>query len=250
MKKILFLVAFIVSYSSFAQFKSGKVIYEGNLDIQSRIDEIKANKEHSPRMKKMLLKSFEGVRPVYFTMVFTKNECSIKKEKKPLKLEDGRRNFNHAFYEDNAIEIYTNISENEKRTYLTVMKEETLILAKNDVQWKLLNETKKIGDYLCYKAITEIKGVTLKGDKQTLATAWYTPKIPVSFTPRGFNNLPGLAIQLQFRNFTYTVTKIKLSNKNIKIAKPTKGVKVTQEQFYQKEREIWEGIKALKKKKK
>ncbi len=244
MKKIFLILSIILTYSGYGQFKSGKVIYKGVLDVQPRIDRIKADTTNSKRMRDMLLKTTEEVKPVYFTMVFTKNECSVKKEKKPLRI-DGKRTFNLAYNQDHSIEIYTNLSKNEKRIYRTVMGEEVLIIAKNDLKWQLLNETKKIGKYMCYKAVSEITVATIKGDKQQSFTAWYTPEIPVSFTPRGFNNLPGLVIQMKYRDFTYTAEEIKLSDKEITITPPNTGERLNAEEFLQKEREIWKGIKEI-----
>ncbi len=244
MKKIFLILFIILTYSSYSQFKSGKVIYKGTLDVHPRINKIMADSTNSKRMRKMLLKSLETVEPVYFTMVFTKNECSIKKEKKPLNI-DGKRTLNLAYNQDNAIEIYTNLSKNEKRTYLNVMDEDILVVAKNDMKWKLLNESKKIGKYMCYKAVSEITVATIKGDKKLSFSAWYTSKIPVPFTPRGFNNLPGLVIQMKYRDFTYTAEEIKLSDKEITITPPNRGERLTAEEFLQKERKIWQRIKEI-----
>ncbi len=232
----------LLTFSSYGQFKSGKVIYKGVLDVQPRIDRIMADTTHSNRMRDMLLKGLEMVQPVRFTMIFTKNECSIKKEKEPIEIE-GKTTFNLAYNQDYAIEIYTNLSKNEKCTYRTLMGEEVLIIAKNDTKWKLLNETKKIGKYLCYKAVSSVTVATMGGDEKLSFTAWYTPQIPVPFTPRGFNNLPGLLIQMKYENFTYTAEEIKLSDKDITITPPNRGERLTPEELLQREREIWQGIK-------
>lgn len=244
-KNTIYFFVLLISTTCFAQFQSGKVIYEGTLDITQLLAKVDS---FPKKFRSKMIATYKNVRPVYFTMIFTKNESLLKKEK-PLAIDD-EEGTNLAYYQDNAIEIYTNISKNKKLTYLTVMGENTLILAKNNIKWELFNETKKIGDYLCYKAVTKVKEVTIKGDKLTPVIAWYTPQILVPFTPRGFNNLPGLAIQLQFRDFTYTAQKIKLSNRNITIYPPNKGEQITQKEFYQKEREIWEGIRNLKNRKK
>jgi GLPGLI family protein len=53
--------------------------------------------------------------------------------------------------------------------------------------WKILNETKKIGKLTCKKAITSFRGRTY--------TAWYTPEIAVPYGPWKLNGLPGLILE-------------------------------------------------------
>jgi GLPGLI family protein len=76
-------------------------------------------------------------------------------------------------------------------------------------KWELHDETKKIGDYLCFKAttfntVTTPQGKVFKYD----FTAWYSPQLPYKFGPAGYGNLPGLIIELQGDRFTYGVKKI------------------------------------------
>lgn len=56
------------------------------------------------------------------------------------------------------------------------------------MNWKLLNEGKKIGEYDCKKASVEFRGRTYY--------AWYTTEIPVSLGPWKFNGLPGLILEV------------------------------------------------------
>lgn len=84
---------------------------------------------------------------------------------------------------------------------------------KND--WILINETKSIQGYLCYKATFE-KKIRLKKDtfKNILVTAWYCPSIPFSFGPKDYYNLPGLILELQEDKITFLASKISLNEKN------------------------------------
>ena len=76
-------------------------------------------------------------------------------------------------------------------------------------KWELHEETKQIGDYLCFKATTFHTTTNPKGKvfKHNF-TAWYTPQLPYKFGPAGYGNLPGLIIELQGKEFTYGVKKI------------------------------------------
>lgn len=109
---------------------------------------------------------------------------------------------------------------------------EDFIISKNQYKWTLKNETKKIGDYLCYKAITVEEIETRNGIKNYETIAWYCPKINVSFGPLGFSNLPGLILELDSRNVKYYATVINLNPKTkVEIKKPSKGKKITKEEY-------------------
>lgn len=132
-------------------------------------------------------------------------------------------------------------------------------------EWKLVDETKKIGDYTCYKAelvipITEkqksdYKDLLKKQENKTslfsvqepkdkLVTAWYTPEIPVSFGPRNFWGLPGLILEVNEGNLIMLCSKVTLSNKEVaEIKKPNTGKKVTQAEFDILEKERIDSMK-------
>lgn len=91
------------------------------------------------------------------------------------------------------------------------------------INWKLENETKKIGSYTCNKAVCQFRGRTY--------IAWYTNEIPVSFGPWKLQGLPGLILEAYTPNgevYLYakkveyptknpiSVTKIKKYNNNVK----------------------------------
>jgi GLPGLI family protein len=62
--------------------------------------------------------------------------------------------------------------------------------------------------------------------------AWYCPKIPIPFGPKGYSNLPGLILELKIGPIIYLATKIKLNQKEkMKVRKPTKGKILSEEEF-------------------
>ena len=104
----------------------------------------------------------------------------------------------------------------QSNNYITEELQESfgkfLVLRKYQ-NWKLHDETKQIGEYLCFKAttfytVTNPKGKIFKYDY----TAWYTPQLPYKFGPAGYGNLPGLIIELQGERATYGVKKIQFYN--------------------------------------
>jgi GLPGLI family protein len=94
-------------------------------------------------------------------------------------------------------------------------------------KWRITQETQKIGGYLCYKAID----VDSENNKKK-PVVWFTPQIPVNAGPRNNFGLPGLILKIEEFRMTYTAVKIELNPKEkIKIKKPTKGKRLSHEEF-------------------
>ncbi|HEU4495996.1 MAG TPA: GLPGLI family protein [Flavobacterium sp.] len=122
-------------------------------------------------------------------------------------------------------------------------------------KWELKEETKRIGNYTCYKAINidrvtaeDLKRYEDSKKKQEKATAsffgtdkpedsmttvWYTLDIPVSQGPQDLWGLPGLILEVNFNNaMIVRCTKIVLNPKTkTEIKKPKKGKKVTKKEY-------------------
>lgn len=109
-----------------------------------------------------------------------------------------------------------------------------LFFLNEKLNWNITSETKKIGNYLCYKATSEKVGMDKFGkEKSTSVVAWFAPTLPYAFGPIDFNGLPGLILELQFYKSVYLATKIVVDkNSKNKIELP-KG-KMTDYNEYQK----------------
>lgn len=66
----------------------------------------------------------------------------------------------------------------------------------NSINWKLIDESKRISGYECKKAITKY------GNKNIIA--WYTTEIPFQDGPYTFKGLPGLIVSLEDSKQYYT----------------------------------------------
>ncbi|QLE02730.1 GLPGLI family protein [Galbibacter sp. BG1] len=85
--------------------------------------------------------------------------------------------------------------------------------------WHLSNETKKIEDYVCYKATK--KEYNTRTDSYFTTIAWYTPEIPFPYGPSGYGGLPGLILELKYKAAIITATHIILNpDKKIRYPKP------------------------------
>ena len=125
------------------------------------------------------------------------------------------------------------------------------------MNWTLGNETKKIGNYNCFKATTFIptddllwysfswsrmrttndseEKTTEVDDKSvdiTEVEAWYTPQIPVRHGPSEYWGLPGLILEVSAGETTMLCSKIVLNPSDvIEIEAPSKGSVVTKSEY-------------------
>lgn len=149
--------------------------------------------------------------------------------------------------------IYKNMQEQEFIKEGEIFGKEFLIVDKlKNYAWQLSQETKKIGNYTCYKAtyVPELTEAQKKAkekkeeekeagglfaqieDKDRTITAWYTPDLPVSNGPGEYHGLPGMILEVKEKNTTLLCTKIEINPKeNLKIKKPKGGTKISQEDF-------------------
>ena len=134
-------------------------------------------------------------------------------------------------FSEASTSYFTDIEQDKKTRYESGYFGEYMMEYQETTNWKLENETKQIGAYLCYKATSEQVVVNSKGTFKHPIVAWYCPNIPFNFGPKGYSGLPGLILELQIRNITWGVTKIELSKENKIIEKPKKGKLITEEEF-------------------
>jgi GLPGLI family protein len=129
-------------------------------------------------------------------------------------------------------------------------------------EWKLSSETKKIGNYTCYKATAirkpnlifsnkekneseqdsvqqdqdSIKGKSLlskiEKPEDKIITVWYTPEIPISQGPGPYWGLPGLILEVNTGRTAILCSKLILNpEKKEVVEEPSKGKKVTQAEY-------------------
>lgn len=100
----------------------------------------------------------------------------------------------------------------------------------NKYKWELFNEYKMIDSHKCFKAVLKNE------ENQTTHTevvAWYAPDIPFRFGPIGYNNLPGLILELTVTDkITLYLTKLKLNSEETQnIVRPQNGQVVSEYEY-------------------
>lgn len=106
-----------------------------------------------------------------------------------------------------------------------------ILISNFNFEWEVTNENKKIGNYVCYKAIGE-QIVTNKTNIIHLPiTAWFCPEIPFQFGPNGFGKLPGLIFELQVDSVTYGLKSLKMNENKLKFSKIDTNKIISKEKY-------------------
>jgi GLPGLI family protein len=134
---------------------------------------------------------------------------------------------------DSGGDFYMNSITKETISSKSVFGETFNIISSLDsIKWELTSESKLIGNFKCYKALTTKVVENSKGIFNHPVEAWYAPEIPFGFGPVSFGGLPGLIIEIQYQNVRFYVSTIELNTKrDTKIVKPTKGKEVTKDEY-------------------
>ncbi len=245
------LLGFIVNAQEF----QGKADYFSKRIQKMQVNKAPEEKGMSPEMEKAFQEAMKKASEKQYLLSFNKSECLYEEQEqleKPEASANGGFSVSVSFSGEGK--KYLNLKDKIGIEEADIFGKEFLIvepLEKPD--WKLLNETKKIGEYNCFKAelliqVTEkqkeeykeflqkeeVKPSLFKMEepKDKTIVAWYTPEIPVSFGPNNYWGLPGLILEINEDEIIILCSKVTLSNKEkSKIKVPNTGEKVTQKKF-------------------
>jgi GLPGLI family protein len=243
-----FLLAFATA-TTFAQKNfQGKATYMSKTTMDmSRFGKM------SEQEKKQRLARFKSFLEKTYTLTFNKTASSFKEE---VKLDApgasgpswGKSNGQGSIYKNTRDKkMIEDVEQFSKRFLVTEDMEQS--------QWEMGIETKKIGQYTCYKAtlVKEDKNIdwgsifSRRGNKKKdstnakenkpvkkmlTVTAWYTPQIPVSTGPDTYYGLPGLILELNAGRTTMLCTEVVISTQEaLDIDAPEKGKEVSRDEY-------------------
>lgn len=270
MKKIFLSITLLLGLAINAQEFQGMAVYESKTSTEDFMKNMPDNREITPEMKKSFAERMKKAFEKTFVLNFDKT-ASIYKEEEKLDApgQGGGRMMmsmmggGGTFYKDVKSKVYSVDKEAFGKEFL--IKDS---LPK--YEWKLEGESRKIGNYTCFKATAvvkidesdfrnfrprgpkedkenEEKKVETKDStktqstnfmdqwempKEKIVTAWYTPEIPVNQGPEKYWGLPGLILEANDGKTTILCSKIVLNPKErVDIKAPTKGKEVTQQEF-------------------
>lgn len=248
------LFVLLLSTNMFAQDFHGMAVYESKTNLKDmKIESKDINDEMMKGIMENMKKQFEKK---YF-LDFNKIESVYYEEQKLDAPSAGSGGFSMSFTSSSGGggKTYKNVKDKTQIVEEDFFGKEFLVSDSLKVwKWELQSETKKIGNYMCYKAI-HLDKVTAEDLKQyedfkkqqetskttffmmeepkdRITTVWYTPEIPVSQGPGEFWGLPGLILEANFGDTTILCSKVVLNPKNkTEIKKPKTGKKVTKKEY-------------------
>lgn len=239
------LLCFIV-FKSNAQIQ-GKAVYQTKTTIELNLDESQFTPEQRKRIEERMKNRLEKV----FELDFNAYE-SIYQEEEQLEQPSNQNSGRMRFGGFGSGKHYKNSKTKTYSKEENLMGKEFLIKDSLTVfEWEFLDDSKVIGQHLCFKAKTKrlVPNVEMfrfgrrgnqqeedKTERDSLKeieiVAWYTPEIPVSHGPSDYWGLPGLILELNTDNTQMVCTQIKINPKDKKeIKEPKKGEVVNQEEF-------------------
>ena len=250
-----------------AQEFQGKAEYFSKRIQKMQVNKAPEEQGMSPEMEKAFQEAMKSATEKQYTLLFNKSECLYEEQEKLEKPEaSANGGFSISVSFSGEGKKYLNLKDKICIEEADIFGKEFLIvepLEKPD--WKLLNETKKIGEYNCFKAelliqVTEKQKEEYKEflkkeetkpslfkmeePKDKVIIAWYTPEIPVSFGPNNYWGLPGLILEINEDEIIILCSKVSLSNKEkAKIKVPNTGDKVTQKKFDEIEKKKMDSMK-------
>lgn len=256
-KNLLLLMIILVSNQIISQDFQGKAYYfsKTSPDMSGW-----GNGQMTDAQKKQISDRMKGMFEKSYILTFDKIS-SIYEEEEVLSAP-GKGGFNW-WSSFTAGPQYKNINDNQFVQDQDFYGRQFLITdSLEKLDWKIGNETKQIGKYLCIKA-TAVKTVdefdwrSMRGKSRKNKTesqnksektksitedieipktinvvAWYTPQIPISQGPGEFWGLPGLILEVNADRTTILCSKITLNPQDkIKIKAPEKGRVISRDDY-------------------
>lgn len=215
----LILFLFLIKINSHSQIESGIVNYEISINSEKLIKGLE-NKNYPLEHKQFISNMFKNSRNINYQLHFNSKYSTFFYIKS---LEDSSENntdenFTASFFGENT--YFTDLKSK------SVLKDnsflENKLIKQPILNWNITSETKKIGNYNCYKATTI---ETVERDNKiskTKVVVWFTSEIPINFGPKNYNGLPGLVLEINKDIVTIKATNIILNpvEKKLNITKP------------------------------
>lgn len=251
--KTLVITSFILltTITISAQEFYGKAYYfsKSTMDLGrwgARLSEAQ-KKQVMARMKNRLQKTY--------VLSFNKTESFFKEDEKLDAMSGATDSWGKNFTQG---DLYKNVKDNALAQSQEFYGKKFLVKDElQKIEWQMGSETKKIGNYTCFKAAalipsdeltwynfswdrlrsnepqTDSTGVVKQPEiKMTQVVAWYTPQIPVSHGPSDYWGLPGLILEVSADNTTMLCSKIVLNpEEKVEIEAPDKGKEINKKDY-------------------
>ena len=272
MKKIIIASILMISGIIQAQNFQGMAVYESKTSTAEFAKGLSGNKDITPEMQKQIEERMKKMFEKTFILNFDRN-ASIYKEEEKLDAPGqggGMRMMSNMMGGGGT--HYKNVKDKQFIVDREFFGKEFLIKdSLPSYKWQMTAETKKIGEYTCYKATavvatdpTDFRNFRMRGSdkekeekekaakakdstdankktnfmedieqiKEKTIVAWYAPEIPINQGPDKYWGLPGLILEVNDGTTIILCSKIALNVKDrAKIEAPKKGKEVTQKEY-------------------
>lgn len=224
MNKFFFLSLFIFSFGT-AQNQRFSYVYQFVPDSTNQAD---------VKSEMMLLEVLPKFSKFYSEVVFKSDStmfAALEKEAAATGSVNVRSDMRKGFVRSTIIKEFPDF-----KTFLVTRIGQTKMKVEDErkIDWKILPEKEKIGDFETQKAETEMYGRKW--------TAWFTTEIPIQDGPYKFHGLPGLIVKIEdeTKSHSYILNGIKnLKSAEIKNIDPNKNfvfdfgnaVKISQSEY-------------------
>lgn len=272
MKNTILAVLLLATTLIQAQDFQGMAVYESKTSTSEMMKNFGGNREITPEMKQTIEERMKKMFEKTFILNFDKSASIYKEEEKldaPGQNNGGGRMMTSMMGGGGT--QYKNVKEKMYSVDKEFFGKEFLIKdSLPSYKWQMTAETKKIGEYTCYKATavvatdaTDFRNFRMRDDKEkeekekaakvkdsTAAnkktnfmdeveqikektiTAWYAPEIPINQGPDKYWGLPGLILEVNDGTTIILCSKIALNVKDkAKIEAPKKGKVVSQKEY-------------------
>ncbi|MFD2564210.1 GLPGLI family protein [Aquimarina rubra] len=242
MIRLFLLTTLFIAGNISAQDFQGIATYQTNRKLDIQLDSTQVNSEMQKQIHEMMKKQFQKE----YTLQFNKIESVYKEEERlgtpqpatGVRVMVAGSGASDILYKNNKEERF--VAQRDMLGKLFLVKDSLTKL-----NWKLENETKKIGNYTCYKATAKrteqrSRSVSFNNSEENqeveeveiTITAWYTPEIPINNGPSVFWGLPGLIMEVNDGQQSMLCNKIVLNpKKKVEIIPPGKGKVVSETKF-------------------
>ncbi len=239
MKKInVFLgVLIVIPIISFSQITSGKITYKASVNAEDYLNTLENDSETPDLIRNDRKRLVSEAKPINFFLIFDGNESIfIPENDVPTNRKLGLlMNWTGVASRD-SFNYYTDLTK--KETYGQSYWLDRINIIYNDIEWELTQETKKIGDYTCYKAVAIIEDEQEYGMNYVKpVVAWYTPQIPISHGIQQFSGLPGLILEMdmfiEYGAVHYVATSIELNIEIDQKIENNKGKVINEQEYFE-----------------
>jgi len=251
LKSITSILLLVITTISAQDFQ-GKAVYQTKSTMEMDLAGSGIPADRVKRIEEMMKNQLEKT----YTLTFDKIASTYKEEEKLDQSTGGHGGMRFMmmgggisgnYYKN--IQTKTSAKENEFSGKNFLIKDSLMIY-----DWKMEQETKMIGENLCFKATAVVERPVRntsfrfgrRNDKEeekkeepkddvmelVIVTAWYTLDIPVSHGPSDYWGLPGLILEISDGDTQILCTKIVMNPKDkSEISEPSKGKVVTQKEY-------------------